>query len=362
MAEAPSRRAYIRKQKEARGCLVLGVFPAHYPREILLAMNILPVEIWDPPLEVSGANAHLQPYICSIVKLGLELILQGKCDDVDGFLFPHTCDSIQNLASIVYDYLDLNKPCTFFYHPKAPYRESSRLYYREQLKALVKRLEPQAGPLDSAALKGTVAQARELATLMEEVYALRASGQLAAGNREFYGIVRQGEFLHPDDYVPLVKEFIASARGSSSADLSVVMSGVLPGPPEILTVLDDLGVRVGEDDFLCCGRRLPVAPIEAEDPFEALADAYFRMPPCSTKDSPIAERLADIEARVRRSDAGGVIFNMLKFCEPELFDVPQLVAELRRKEIPTLVIDCDLNQGLSGQMATRVEAFIEMIS
>ena len=41
-------------------------------------MNILPVEIWDPCLGVSLANAHLQPYICSVVKLGLELIPQGK--------------------------------------------------------------------------------------------------------------------------------------------------------------------------------------------------------------------------------------------------------------------------------------------
>lgn len=95
-------------------------------------MNVVPVEIWDPPLKVSHANAHVQPYICSVVKLGLELILQGKCDDLDGFLFPHTCDSIQNLASIVYNYLGMEKPCYFFYHPKAPYRDSSRLYYLEQ--------------------------------------------------------------------------------------------------------------------------------------------------------------------------------------------------------------------------------------
>ena len=115
-----TRKEYLIQQKKA-GRHVFGVFPAQYPREILWAMNAVPVEIWDPPLEITSANAHLQPYICSVVKLGLELILQGKCDDLDGFLFPHTCDSIQNLASIVNDYLGLEKPCYFFIPPRRPF-------------------------------------------------------------------------------------------------------------------------------------------------------------------------------------------------------------------------------------------------
>jgi len=77
-----TRKEYLIRQKEEKGRKLFGIFPAHYPKEILWAMNVLPVEIWDPPLEVSHANAHLQPYICSVVKLGLELILQVKLDEM----------------------------------------------------------------------------------------------------------------------------------------------------------------------------------------------------------------------------------------------------------------------------------------
>jgi len=52
----------------------------------------------------------------------------------------------------------------------------------------------------------------------------------------------------------------------------------------------------------------------------------------------------------------------VKFCEPELFDIPQLVERLKSKGVATLVMDMELNQGVSGQMRTRVEAFVEMIS
>jgi benzoyl-CoA reductase/2-hydroxyglutaryl-CoA dehydratase subunit BcrC/BadD/HgdB len=109
-------------------------------------MNAIPVEIWDPPLDTANAGAHLQPYICSVVKSGLALILQEKTRLLDGFLFPHTCDSIQNLASIVNDYLGLQIPCCFFYHPKAPFGKGSRDYYGNQLKLLVGVLEKASGP------------------------------------------------------------------------------------------------------------------------------------------------------------------------------------------------------------------------
>ncbi|MGE5840222.1 MAG: 2-hydroxyacyl-CoA dehydratase subunit D [Deltaproteobacteria bacterium] len=360
--QARPRKEYIREQREKHGRHVFGVFPAQYPKEILWAMNVLPVEIWDPPVEVGHANAHLQPYICSVVRLGLELILQGHCDGMDGFLFPHTCDSIQNLASIVNDYLGLRKPCYFFYHPKAPYRASSRDYYVKQLKGFASELESQLGPLSLHELEHRVRQSREISSLIKEIYDLRAEGRLRSSNEEFYRMLRHNEFLHPDDFYPLVSEFAGTCRGEPKKGPVVIMSGVLPSPPEILSLMDELGVRIGDDDLLNCSRRLLLIPGSSRDPFEALADGYFALPPCTTKNSPVEQRLMHLLQKIERSKARGVIFYIVKFCEPELFDIPQLVEGLKGKGVATLVMDTELNQRVSGQMRTRVEAFVEMIS
>ncbi len=355
------RKEYIRRQRQTCGRHLFGVFPAYYPREILWAMNVLPVEIWDPPLAVSFSGAHLQPYICSVVRLGLELILQNRCDDLDGLLFPHTCDSIQNLASIVHDYVGLKKPCYLFYHPRAPYRDSSRKYYLQQLKGLVSRLERQLGPLDPSELKLRVEQGQQVATVLGEIYDLRARGELRASNAEFYTVLRRGEYLHPDDFLPLLEDFVTRSRRPAGHGPTVILSGVLPNPPEILTLLDKLAVRVADDDLLNCGRRLLVPSSLAEDPFETLVEKYFAMPPCTTKNSPVSERVDYLLQKVERSGARGIVFYLVKFCEPELFDVPQLTEELRKRGLAALVIDSEVNQGLSGQLATRVEAFVEMI-
>ncbi len=356
-----ARRDYLEQQR-AKGRRLIGVFPAHYPREILWAFNCLPVEIWDPPIEISGANAHLQPYICSVVKLGLELILQGKGDILDGFLFPHTCDSIQNMASIVYDYLGVDKPCYFFYHPKAPYRPSSRRYYLEQLKSLVSRLERDLGPINTTELKQRVTQGYELASLLRGIYDARRHGALSASNAEFYRMVRQGEYLHPDDFIPLLKDFLKAFKGGDPKGPGVILSGVVPNPSEILTLLDELGIRVVDDDLLCCGRRIPLNITMAQDPFEALADSYFAMPPCTTKDSPLESRIDSLIEKIAASQARGVIFYLVKFCEPEWFDVPRVAEAVKRAGTAVLTVDVDLNRGLSGQLTTRIEAFVEMIS
>jgi benzoyl-CoA reductase/2-hydroxyglutaryl-CoA dehydratase subunit BcrC/BadD/HgdB len=360
--EGPSRKEYIQEQKERHGRRVFGVFPAQYPKELLWAWNILPVEIWDPPLEATHANAHLQPYICSVVRYGLELVLRGGCDDLDAFLFPHTCDSIQNLASIVNDYLGLGKTCYFFYHPKAPYKASSRAYYLDQLRNFASVLEKRWGPVEGDALEKRLTQGQEAASLIKKAYDARAAGTLDASNEEFYRVIRQGEFLHPDDFIPLLQSFLDASRGEARSGPAVILSGVVPNPPELLRLLDERHVRVGEDDLLNCSRRLLIPPVAALDPFEALADAYFLMPPCTTRNGSIQERVDYLLGKVERCGAEGVIFWMVKFCEPELFDLPQMVEAVKKRGLATLVLDSEIHQAPSGQMRTRIEAFAEMLS
>jgi benzoyl-CoA reductase/2-hydroxyglutaryl-CoA dehydratase subunit BcrC/BadD/HgdB len=191
---------------------------------------------------------------------------------------------------------------------------------------------------------------------------MRARGQIQASNEEFYRVVRQNEFLHPDDFLPLLERFTAAARGEDASTSRVVLSGVLPDPPEVLSLLDERGVSIADDDLLSCSRRLLMPAGKNGEPFDALTERYFGMGPCSTRDCSVEERILNLLGKVERSGARGVIFNMLKFCEPELFDVPQLVEALRAGGIATLTIDTDLNQGVSGQLATRIDAFAELLA
>ena len=359
-----TRKEYLLEQRE-KGRRLFGVFPAHYPKEILWAWDIVPAEIWDPPLDHMDAGGHLQPYICSVVKSGLELILRGKCDFLDGFLFPHTCDSIQNMSSVVHDYLGPKLPCYFFYHPKEPYSIHARDYYLSQLRSLISSLEKAFGPVDQDKLNRAVEWGKQISEKVRRLYDLQAQGALGTGSEEFYRVLRLGEYLFPDDYLARLDDLLTRSESVSAAggQGGVVLSGVLPNPSELLAVLDSLGARVGGDDFLALSRRLvPWKEVESmDDPLDALTARYFALPPCSTKGSSIEKRLSYLSDLIEKSGARGVIFWQVKYCEPELFDVPMLSEELKKKGVKVLVFDTDLNEGLTGQLTTRLEAFLEML-
>jgi len=359
----PDRLTYLLEQKE-KGRAVFGVFPALCPKEMLWAMGVVPAEIWDPPLELVKVNSHLQPYICSVVRSGMELVLQGKSDFLDGFLFPHTCDSIQNMASVIKDCMGPEKPCYFFYLPKAPYTEAARTYYLTKLQELAGSLEKQLGGFDQERLGECVRLSNRISSLIEKLYAMRAKGRLRGTSRSFYQLLRKGEHLMPEDLIPLLEQYLtqntlSEPKGSSG----VIFSGILPNPLELLDVLDQLGTRVVHDDLLNCGRRLLAPKMDTTiGPLEALAERYFHLPPCPTKGSGVQERLDFLLDLVKKTDAKGIIFNMVKFCEPEWFDLPFIQKGLKDHGVPTLVLDMEINQDLSAQMITRVEAFLELIS
>jgi benzoyl-CoA reductase/2-hydroxyglutaryl-CoA dehydratase subunit BcrC/BadD/HgdB len=139
------------------------------------------------------------------------------------------------------------------------------------------------------------------------------------------------------------------------------MSGIIPEPSEVLQAFDRMGATIVADDFACSGRRLYPAG-RGTDPFRRLADGLLGGPPDPTRGSPIAERLRHLTALARRSGARGVIFYSVKFCEPELFDMPSLRTGLQQAGLPSTSIEVDLSDHLSEQAQTRLEAFLEMLT
>jgi benzoyl-CoA reductase/2-hydroxyglutaryl-CoA dehydratase subunit BcrC/BadD/HgdB len=64
---------------------------------------------------------------------------------------------------------------------------------------------------------------------------------------------------------------------------------------------------------------------------------------------------------MQQTGARGIIIYDVKFCEPELFDIPQLRRLLEAAGHPLLHVEFDLAATISQQTVTRIEAFVEML-
>jgi len=56
------------------------------------------------------------------------------------------------------------------------------------------------------------------------------------------------------------------------------------------------------------------------------------------------------------------VLHTVKFCEPELFDVPIVRRGLEAAGLKVLHLETELEPRVTGQIATRIEAFVEMLS
>ena len=123
----PRRSDVITAWKEGGGS-VAAVFPIHYPRALLRAFRFLPVEVWGPPgVDVGRGAAHLQPYVCSIVRNALSFLLSGGLDVAEILIVPHACDSLQGLGSILIDLVPPRQPVVPIYLPRGRRQSEHRV-------------------------------------------------------------------------------------------------------------------------------------------------------------------------------------------------------------------------------------------
>jgi hypothetical protein len=147
-----TRAEYIARQRAEHGRKAVAVLPIHYPKELLTALGLLAVEVWGPPGPPRGPDAgRIQPYVCAVVRNALAFLASGGADAVDAALFPHTCDSIQGLATLAPDLGGWRKPALTFLHPKGIPRASARRFLAAELRALAAKPEAIAvTPVDDA--------------------------------------------------------------------------------------------------------------------------------------------------------------------------------------------------------------------
>ena len=361
-----TRTEYVRRQRELHGRRSVAVLPVHHPKPLLTALDVLSVELWGPPGPPRGdAAGRLQPYVCAVARNALAFLASGGADAVDAVLFPHTCDSIQGLATLVGDLGGSGKPSLTFLHPKGLERPGVRAFLEAELRELARKLEALAGRrLEPSRLEAAL-------HLHDEIDAARAAlldgrARLDLSDPELYALLRRGEWLWPEDHLAELRAAQAALRpGPVQPGVPVLVSGYVPEPAAILEVLRDAGAYVAADDYAAVGRRVPRAPpagARRRSVGGRWSSATSRRRPARRAPRTQGARVRHLEALLERSGARGVLLHLVKFCEPELFDVPAIRAAFARRGVPVLVVEGELEAALPAQVVTRVEAFVELLS
>ena len=114
----------------------------------------------------------------------------------------------------------------------------------------------------------------------------------------------------------------------------------------------------------CTGTRYFEGEVSTEgdtidDLIDNLADRYMNIN-CACF-IPNEGRVEDIVRYAEEYNVDGVIYYNLSFCHTYAIEYKKVEKALKEKNIPILNIETDYSEEDSGQIKTRVEAFLEMI-
>jgi bcr-type benzoyl-CoA reductase subunit C len=349
------------------GGKVVGRRCLYVPEEIVWAAGMLPYPLYGTPEPVSLADSYFQSCTCEFVRNLFDQALRGKLAFLDGIALANTCDVIRHLLDMWSVYLP-GIPACMINNPQKLGGETNRQYYLEELGAFRRKMEELSGNrVTDEKLQEAIALYNETRTLLQELYELRKQDPPPLSGQEAFEIARAAAILPKNQANPLLRELLDELRARAPEEANaglqtrVLVTGSLIDHPALIRIVEEQGgVVVGDD--LCTTSRMFARLVERQDdPMEALYRYFNGRPLCACL-HPEEERLAYVAELAEELDAAAVINFNLKYCHPSLYEAPNLQKTLAARDIPSIALEVGHDLSGHGQLATRIQAFLEMVA
>ena len=346
----------------------VGYLCTYTPVELLSAAGVAFVRLskCGEPEVVSQGELITKSVFCDLTKslLGHFMLKDPLHDAIDRLFTFYTCDSMKATSEAIDRFF---KPTHGYVVPRSNERESARRFFREEILCFRKDLENLTGrPITEEEVRGQIRLYNGIRQLVRDISALRKRNNPPLSGRDFLEITRAFRTLPPGEQVPVLEDILARLAAVPEDDqprLRLMTAGgiMADGDRRILDLVEsEIGARVVVEDH-CTG----LTPFyhdtpETGDPWQDLANAYLDQAPCA-RQAPLDRRI-DFSARLAAEYAvDGVLYTYLKFCPCYGLTKQRFIKRFQEMEIPVLELASDYSQGDTGQIKTRLEAFVEVL-
>jgi benzoyl-CoA reductase/2-hydroxyglutaryl-CoA dehydratase subunit BcrC/BadD/HgdB len=353
------------------GAKVVGVYCTFAPLELIRAAGAVPVGLCgkrqDP---IAAAEAHLPANLCPLIKSSYGYALTDTCPYFaasDLLVGETTCDGKKKM----FELMGRLKPMQVMQLPHACGPEQLD-YWLLALRGLQGFLEQHTGVrVTEDALAQEIRLGNQVRRQLLGIAAFNAlpapllTGAQMMTVMESRGfVVDQAAYLR--DLQALAAELGEMARAGRAALPASAPRVLLTGCPvgkgseKVLKLVEELGGAVVCQENCTSLKPLDLIVDEQGDPLRALAERYLRTP-CSCL-TPNQGRLDLIDRLVRQYRVAAVVDLTWHCCHAYNIESTILREHLRQGSgLPLLHLETDYSEGDTGQLRTRIEAFLEML-
>lgn len=369
-----ARKAGFMKVKEYKenGGKFAGCLCSYTPSELLDAAGVASVGLCGTSNEtVPDAEVDLPKNLCPLIKSTYGFAKSQKCPYTyfaDLIVGETTCDGKKKMYELLSEYKDVH----VLHLPQSQERPYAKTIWKEELEILRKRLEEKFDvEITEEKLREAAEKRNRLSKAFLEMYELQTNVPPAMKGVEMMIALQQGTFTFDlDQQISAVENKVAAAKTAYAAGERPVSEKakriLITGCPtggviqKVGSVIENNGgVIVCLDD--CSGERTRkmLVDTEAEDIMQAIADRYLSIH-CSVMTRNDG-RLENTKDMIEKYKVDGVVEVVLQACHTFNVEATPMGRMVEDMGIPYLKLETDYSTTDSGQIETRIAAFIEML-
>lgn len=335
---------------------VLGITCSYVPEEIIHAAGLLPRRISSDRAAILEADVCLHSNVCHYARSIMDEFAEDRHEDLWGVLLVNSCDAMRRLYDALMRYGKV-KRCHILDVPRivsGPAVKRLSSAYR----ALATWLGDQGAPVETEALRQSIEIYNRRRRAMRRLFEVAPSYSremiklcLSSRPEEFTEAPEKilNNITTADRHHPFETSHPGLLIAGPVLDKEIIWHLIRETGAEVVAVESCTGMRHFEGDVD------PAAP----DPYLALADRYLKRVPCPRM-ADISGRAETIAKTVKDKDIDGVIYFTMKFCDLSNYDA-LTIKRILTDDIPFLTVEWDYATENTGQLATRIGAFVEMI-
>lgn len=370
VAEVHGARIAELEEHRKNGGKVVGTFCVFVPDELILAADALNVGLCSgSQFWIEDGEQVLPRNLCPLIKaftgakIGLTCPYFQSCDMLVG---ETTCDGKKKAWEIMEEYT----PVHVMELPQMK-REKNYEQWQDEIKLFMKRMEELTGnEITVEKLKKGIDLCNRKRRVLKRLYDLRKNtpspisgldallvSQVAFSD-DIERFVEKTEELC-DELEERVKELKPNGKKR------IMVTGTPMALPnwKLHSIVEGLDAEIVVEET-CTGTRYFENEVSIEgdtidDLVKNMADRYMSVNcACFT---PNNDRVEDIIKYAEEYNVDGIIYYNLSFCHTYAIEYKKVERALKEKNMPLLMIETDYSEEDTGQIKTRVEAFLEMI-
>ena len=364
------------EKAKADGGICLGYTCFHIPEVLLNVDNCFSTRLRAPNTgSIDIATYYMSNYTCEYARALLERAIEGGYQYLDALIGVDAC-SMMNRSMEHFEILKVNENPNFFVtHTDMPFKITDYTVagYVQQMQAhVLNRIHETFGTdISDEAIRAAVAEHNEMCRVIQEIREMRKAENPVITGYEFHVICLVSYVCPTKLILPYLKETLEElktrepdAKPAFRARVAIVGSEI--DDPKLTKLIEDVGALVVSDRY-CFGSTPGREVIELKDDEPALEQIcrhYMEVSECARyiSDEKVLQRRETADRLAKEFNAEGIIYEQMKYCDYWGFE-RALVSHIMHDEYgwPVLSIDRLYNNGNSGQLRTRVQAFVESL-